>query len=95
MVEKAYDIMEEMEEELESAEEYALWAAECARHNSPHASTLMSIAEDELKHFEKLGEILKSYKDFGEDMQEFISLKHNHMLKKHAKVKYILANARG
>lgn len=94
MVDKVYDIFEEMEEELESAEEYALWAAECARHNSPHASTLMSIAEDELKHFEKLGEILKSYKDFGEDMQEFISLKHNHLLKKHAKVKYILANAR-
>jgi hypothetical protein len=55
----------------------------------------MSIAEDELKHFEKLGEILKSYKDFGDDMHEFISLKHNHMIKKHAKVKYILANARG
>jgi hypothetical protein len=54
----------------------------------------MSIAEDELKHFEKLGEILKSYKGFGEDMQAFIEKKHSHMLKKHAKVKYILANAR-
>ena len=94
MIDKVYDIFEEMEEELEDAEEYALWAAECARHNSPHASTLMSIAEDELKHFEKLAEILKSYKDFDEDLQEFINLKHNHLLKKHAKVRYIIANAR-
>jgi hypothetical protein len=94
MIEKVYDIFEEMEEELKSAEEYALWAAECARHNSPHASTLMGIAEDELKHFEKLGEMLKNYKDFSEDMQEFVNLKHNHMIKKHAKIKYILANSR-
>jgi thioesterase domain-containing protein len=94
MIDKVYDLFEEMEEELEDAEKYALWAAECAKHNSSHASTLMSIAEDELKHFEKLGEILKSYKGFGEDMQAFIEKKHSHMLKKHAKVKYILANAR-
>ena len=92
MIDKVYDIFEEMEEELEDAEEYALWAAECSKHNSSHASTLMSIAEDELKHFEKLGEILKSYKGFGEDMQEYIDKKHAHMLKKHAKVKYMLSN---
>lgn len=93
MIDKVYDLFEEMEEELEDAEKYALWAAECAKHNPSHASTLISIAEDELKHFEKLGEILKSYKGFGEDMQEYIDKKHAHMMKKHAKVKYIIANS--
>lgn len=92
MNDKIYNILEEMEDELEEAEEYAVKAVECARMHSPNKSVYLSLAEDELKHYEKLEGVLKSH-EIPEDMKWYVDKKHGHMLKKHSEVKYMLNKA--
>lgn len=92
MIDKIYEILEHMDEELEDAEEYAEYALACAGHNMHNASAYHSMAEDELKHFDKLSEMLKAHKDIGEDMKAFIDMKHAHMMKERAEIKTMLAN---
>ena len=89
MIEKIYDLLEEMEEELEDAEEYVEHAMSCPQHKS----TLLNIAEDELKHFEKLSDMLKAHSNVSEDMKHYIDKKRMHMLKKHAYIKYSISKA--
>jgi hypothetical protein len=82
-----------MEEELEDAEKYAIKAMECAKTHSNHKSIFMGMAEDELRHFEKLGEMLMAHTEVSEDMKYFISKRHSAMHKSHANVKFILSKA--
>lgn len=89
MVEKIYDILEEMDEELESAEEYVGHAMSDVAHKSAY----LSIAEDELKHFERFADMLKSYSGLSEDMKHFVDKKRMHMMRKHAYIKYSIAKA--
>lgn len=89
---KIYELLEAMEDELEEAEEYTEKAIECARYHSPHKSTYISLAEDELKHYEKLEAMLKSH-EIPEDMKWYVDKKHSHMSKKHANIKYMISNA--
>lgn len=89
MVEKIYDIIEEMDEELESAEEYVGHAMT----DPAHKSAYLNIAEDELKHFEKFAEMLKSYTGLSDDMKRFIEKKRMHLMRKHAYIKYSIAKA--
>ena len=89
MVDKIYDLLEEMEEELEDAEEYVGQAMACPTHKS----TFLNLAEDELKHFEKLSDMLKSYTGLSEDMKHYIDKKRLHMLRKHAYIKYSISKA--
>ena len=94
MIDKVYDILEDMDEELEEAEEYARRAVECSKTHPAHKSMYLSMAEDELKHFEKLGEILMSHSaNFGDEMKYFIAKKHSAMQKNHANVKMIISKA--
>lgn len=93
MIDKIYELLEHMDEELEDAEEYAEYALACAAHNMHNASTYQSMAEDELKHFDKLSEMLKAHKDVGEDMKSYIEMKHAHMLKKRASIKTMIAHS--
>lgn len=95
MIDKIYDLLENMEEELEDAEKYAVHAVECARHHSPHKNTYISLAEDELKHFEKLSEMLKAHTDIGEELKHYVSRKHTEMLKEHGNIRFLLAEAQG
>jgi DNA-binding protein H-NS len=92
MNDKIYEILEEMEDELKEAEEYAEKAIECARYHSSHKSTYISLSEDEMKHYEKLEAMLKAY-EIPEDMKWYVDKKHGHMLKKHSEIKYMLNKA--
>lgn len=94
MIDRAYEILEHMEEELDDAEEYAGKAMACPRStHSAHKSMYISMAEDELKHFDKLSEMLKGETDMSEDMRHFVEKKHVSMLKKHAFIKHLIAKA--
>lgn len=93
MIDKIYDLLEDMEEEIEDAEEYAMRAIECAKTHPAHKAMYLSMAEDELKHFEKLGEILMSHTDMGDELKYFVHKKHSAMLKDHAHVKLMMAKA--
>ena len=92
MNEMIYELLEHMWEELEGAEEYALKAMDCARAHSPNKSVYIGMAEDELKHYERLEGILKSH-EISEDMKWYVDKKHKEMLKKHSEVKYIINKA--
>ena len=92
MNDKIYEILEEMEDELEGAEEYVEKAIECARYHSPHKSIYMSLAEDEIHHYEKLESMLKSF-EIGDEMKWYVDKKHSEMMKKHAHIKYMISNA--
>lgn len=94
MIDKIYDLLEHMEEELEDAEEYASKAIECAKHSSSNKTMYISMADDELGHFEKLLEMLKSQTDIGEEMKYFIDKKHVSMLKKHSFIKHLIQKAK-
>jgi rubrerythrin len=89
MIDKIYDLIEAMEDELEDAEEYVGHAMECPTHKS----TYLNIAEDELKHFEKLSEMLKSHTNLSEDMKHYIDKKRIHMMRKHAYIKFSITKA--
>ena len=89
MIDKIYELLEEMEEELEDAEEYVGHAMSCPQHKSMY----LNIAEDELKHFEKLSDMLKTHTNISEDMKHYIDKKRMHMLKKHAYIKYSISKA--
>lgn len=92
MVEKIHDLIDEMWEELEDAEEYADKGMEC---NDPaYKSAYFAMAHDELHHFEKLGEMLKEHHNVGEEMKKYIDLSHASMLKKHAYIKFLISNAK-
>ena len=92
MVEHIYEIIEEMYEELEGAEEYAHRAMEC---KDPQKKAMyLDMASDELHHFEKLGEMLMSHSHIGEELKQYIVLKHEAMLKKHAYIKYLISSAK-
>lgn len=93
MIEKVYEILEHMEEELDDAEEYAGKAMSCGKGHSAHKAMYITMAEDELKHFEKLADMLKSETDMSEDMRHFIDKKHVSMLKKHSFIKHLIAKA--
>lgn len=94
MIEKVHDILEHMEEELDDAEEYAGKAMACAKSAySSHRSMYISMAEDELKHFDKLAEMLKSETDMSEDLRAFVNHKHMSMLKKQSFIKHLIAKA--
>jgi hypothetical protein len=82
-----------MEDELDDAEEYAGKAMACGRGHTTHKSMYISMAEDELKHFEKLADMLKSETEMSEDMKAYIDKKHISMLKKHAFVKHLISKA--
>lgn len=92
MNDKIYNILEEMEEELEDAEKYAVKAVECARMHSPNKSVYLSLAEDELKHYERLEGVLKSH-EIPEDMRWYVDKKHMHLTKEHGEVKYMVNKA--
>lgn len=89
MIEKVYDILEEMDEELETAEEYVGHAMS----DPAHKSTYLNIAEDELKHFERFSEMLKSVTGLSEDMKHYVDKKRMHMMRKHAYIKYSISKA--
>lgn len=94
MIDRAYEILEHMEEELDDAEEYAGKAMACPRStHSANKSMYLSMAEDELKHFDKLADMLKGETDMSEDMRLFVEKKHVAMLKKHAFIKHLIAKA--
>ena len=89
---KIYELLENMDEELEDAEKYVEKAIECGRAHSPHKSVYISLAEDELKHYERLESILKSH-EIPEDMKWYLEKKHAHLIKEHANIKYMIAKA--
>ena len=93
MIDKIYDLLENMEEELEDAEKYAVHAVECARHHSPYKTSYIALAEDELKHFERLSAMLKEHTDIGEEMKHYVHRKHTEMLKEHGNIKFLLSEA--
>lgn len=94
MIDRVYELLEHMEEELDDAEEYAGKAMACPRStHSAHKSMYLSMAEDELKHFDKLADMLKGESDMSEDMRLFVEKKHVSMLKKHAFIKHLIAKA--
>ena len=94
MIDHVYEILEHMEEELDDAEEYAGKAMACAKaSHSSHKAMYITMAEDELKHFDKLAEMLKQHTDVSEDMRHFIDKKHVSMLKKHSFIKHLIAKA--
>jgi hypothetical protein len=58
MIDHIYDMLDEMEEELEGAEDYAEKGRKC---QDPHRKEMyFGMAHDELGHFDKLGEMLIS-----------------------------------
>lgn len=92
MVEHIYEMIEEMYEELEGAEEYAHRAMAC---KDPQKKAMyLDMASDELHHFEKLGEMLMSHSHIGEELKSYILLKHSAMLKKQAYIKYLISSAK-
>jgi hypothetical protein len=94
MIDKVYEILEHMEEELDDAEEYAGKAMACAKtSHMSRKSMYITMAEDELKHFDKLAEMLKSETDMSEDLRTFVDHKHVSMLKKHSFIKSLLTKA--
>ena len=94
MIDRVYELLDHMEEELDDAEEYAGKAMACPRStHSAHKSMYISMAEDELKHFDKLAEMLKAETDMSEDMRLFVEKKHVSMLKKHSFIKHLIAKA--
>ena len=94
MIDKVYEILEHMEEELDDAEEYAGKAMACPKgSHSSHKSMYISMAEDELKHFDKLAEMLKDESIMSEDMRAYVDKKHVAMLKKHSFIKHLIAKA--
>lgn len=94
MIDRVYELLDHMEEELDDAEEYAGKAMACPRTtHSAHKSMYISMAEDELKHFDKLADMLKSETDMSEDMRLFVEKKHVSMLKKHSFIKHLIAKA--
>lgn len=93
MVDRVYEILEHMEEELDDAEEYAGKAMSCGKGHSAHKNMYITMAEDELEHFEKLAEMLKAETEMGEDMKMFVDKKHISMLKKHSFIKHLIAKA--
>jgi hypothetical protein len=93
MVDKIYDLMEEMEDELEGAEDYAKKAIECAKTHPSDKQMYVMMAEDELKHFDKLAGILKSHTDMDEGLKHYVNRKHVDMLKEYAEIKHIIARA--
>lgn len=94
MIDKVYEILEHMEEELDDAEEYAGKAMACPKGtHSSHKSMYISMAEDELKHFDKLADMLRDEPIMSEDMKAFVEKKHVSMLKKHAFIKHLISKA--
>lgn len=94
MIDRVYELLDHMEEELDDAEEYAGKAMACPRStHSAHKSMYISMAEDELKHFDKLADMLKAETDMSEDMRLFVEKKHVSMLKKHSFIKHLIAKA--
>ena len=93
MIERVYEILEHMEEELDDAEEYAGKAMSCGKGHSAHKAMYISMAEDELKHFEKLADMLKSEPSMSEDMMMYVDKKHVSMLKKHSFIKHLISKA--
>lgn len=93
MIDKVFEILEHMEEELDDAEEYAGKAMSCGRGHSAHKTMYITMADDELKHFEKLAEMLKAEVDMSEDMKTYVDKKHISMLKKHSFIKHLIAKA--
>lgn len=93
MIDRVYEILEHMEEELDDAEEYAGKAMSCGKGHSAHKAMYISMSEDELKHFEKLADMLKSETEMSEDMHHFVDKKHVSMLKKHSFIKHLIAKA--
>lgn len=92
---KIFEIIEEMEDELEDAEDYAERAVECAAHkHRASTSAYISMAEDELRHFEKLDAMLKEhYESLEGNVKEFVDHKHAHLMREHAEIKYMLTKA--
>lgn len=93
MIDHIYELLEHMEEELDDAEEYAGKAMACKSSHPSHKSMYITMAEDELKHFDKLAEMLKSQTEMSEDMRGFVARKHVSMLKKHSFIKHLIAKA--
>ena len=92
MVEHIYNFIEEMYEELEGAEEYANRAISCK--DPQRKAMYLDMAKDELHHFEKLGEMLMNHSHIGEEMKEYIAMKHGAMMKKHAYINYLISSAK-
>ena len=93
MIDKVYELLDHMEEELDDAEEYAGKAMACGRGHTPHKAMYITMAEDELKHFEKLADMLKSETEMSEDMKSYVDRKHVSMLKKHSFIKHLITKA--
>ena len=95
MIEKIYDLIEGMEEELEGAEKYAHKAFECAMHKRhSDASSYTSMAEEELRHYEKLDSMLKEHYDaLGEEMKHYIDHKRGHLMRELAEIKHMISKA--
>ena len=93
MIERVYEILEHMEEELDDAEEYAGKAMACGKGHSAHKTMHITMAEDELKHIEKLADMLKSETDMSDDMKMYVERKHISMLKKHAFIHHLIDKA--
>jgi hypothetical protein len=95
MIEKIYDLIEAMEVELEGAEKYARKAFECAMHKRhSDASSYASMAEEELRHYEKLDAMLKEHYDALEgDMKHYIDHKRGHLMRELSEVKYMISKA--
>ena len=89
MIDHIYEMIEEMCEKLEGAEEYAHRAMACK--DPSKKAIYMDMANDELHHFEKLGDMLMSNSHMGEELKQYIVMKHGAMLKKHAYIKYLIA----
>jgi rubrerythrin len=95
MVNKIYDIIEDMEDELDGAEEYAEASIRCK--DSEHyaaAKIYVLMAEDEMTHFEKLEDMLKTHiVSIEGEFKKFVTKKHSALAHKYAEVKLLVDKA--
>lgn len=91
-IEDVYDIVDDMEEELESAEEYVHRAIRCARNDQKNK--LIAMAKEELHHYTELEDMLKTHMGLMEgDLKAFVAKKHERLLKEYSEIHYLIAKA--
>jgi hypothetical protein len=95
MIDKIYEILEEMEDELDGAEKYAHKAMHCAKSSDGGRPTMyVNMAEDELGHFNKLDSMLKTHiASLEGDMKKFVELHHSMLMKEYSEIKFLLSKA--
>ena len=103
MVDKIIELIEEMDEELDGAKNYAIKAEACFEHgNVANATAYAEMAKQEMEHYDKLhkmltGKLEEHTKTSGDhdSLKAMYDYHHRKQTEKMAKVKQVISMVKG